>query len=119
MFKPDNTTSTFAVHVKGPVTYCFGAGRDAYSKTVLTKNNVGADLDIPGPGAYDPLKPLGYNALKFKLKSRVCYDSPEKVAERKNVPPPGAYEEKLMIRKDGKYNFNSEWLSSKAAKWAP
>jgi hypothetical protein len=28
MFKPDNTTSTFSVHVKGDVTYCFGASRD-------------------------------------------------------------------------------------------
>jgi hypothetical protein len=28
VFKPDNTTSTFAVHVKGDVTFCFGASRD-------------------------------------------------------------------------------------------
>jgi hypothetical protein len=31
-FEPNNTTSTFTVHVKGDVTYCFGAGRDELQK---------------------------------------------------------------------------------------
>lgn len=28
IFSPNNTTTTFAVHCKGPKTYAFGTGRD-------------------------------------------------------------------------------------------
>ena len=31
-FEPNNTTSSFSIHVKGDVTYCFGAGRDELYK---------------------------------------------------------------------------------------
>lgn len=34
VFKPNNTTTTFAVHCKGDNTYCFGAGREAFEKAV-------------------------------------------------------------------------------------
>jgi hypothetical protein len=32
VFNPNQTTSTFAVHVKGDTTYCFGTGREAFAK---------------------------------------------------------------------------------------
>ena len=54
LFNPNNTTSTFAVHCKGPMTYSFGAGREAFhagnNKSYLLK----VDPANPGPGAYDP-----------------------------------------------------------------
>lgn len=59
LFNPNSTTSTFAVHVKGPKTFSFGTGRDAFTKTVINPENVGADLSNPGPGEYNPLHPLG------------------------------------------------------------
>jgi hypothetical protein len=37
LFKPNNTTSTFAVHCKGKHTYCFGTGRESYAKNVILK----------------------------------------------------------------------------------
>jgi len=117
LFNPNNTTSTFSVHNKTDLTYCFGAGREAFSKVVFSKKNVSPDRSLPGPGAYDPLKPLGANALKFKLKSRLMYGDPAAIAKKKNIPPPGHYNNILKTDKLGQYNFNSEWFNSKAAKW--
>jgi hypothetical protein len=54
LFKPNNTTSTFAVHVKGDTTFCFGTGREAFSKQGLQP-----DPASPGPGTYNPLAPIG------------------------------------------------------------
>jgi hypothetical protein len=59
VFSPNNTTSTFAVHCKGPKTFCFGTGRNDYGKTVVNADNLPADPLNPGPGEYVPLKPLG------------------------------------------------------------
>mmetsp|Transcript_3926 Transcript_3926/g.5932 ORF Transcript_3926/g.5932 Transcript_3926/m.5932 type:complete len:143 (+) Transcript_3926:295-723(+) len=117
VFKPNNTTTTFAVHVKGPVTYCFGAGRESYSKVVMSKRNLSPDASSPGPGAYDPLKPIGANALKFKLKSRIPYGDPAQIARKKNIPPPGTYDDTLQTDKHGHYNHFSQWNNSKAARW--
>ena len=107
------------MHVKGPVTYCFGTGREAFSKAVISKENLVPDPAVPGPGSHNPLKPLGSEIKTFKLKSRVIYDDPADVARRRGVPPPGSYNEVLRINKEGNYNFNSEWSNSKAAKWGP
>lgn len=59
VFVPDNTTSTFAVHCKGENTYSFGAGREHFNKTVVNRENPPLDKDLPGPGSYNHLKPLG------------------------------------------------------------
>jgi hypothetical protein len=59
LFSPNNTTSTFAVHVKGPKTFSFGTGIEAYTKVVINPENVGADLSNPGPGEYNPQHPIG------------------------------------------------------------
>jgi hypothetical protein len=40
VFSPNNTTSTFAVHCKGQRTFAFGTGREAYSKTVINRENL-------------------------------------------------------------------------------
>ena len=73
VFSPNNTTTTFAVHCKGPKTFCFGTGRESYGKTVLNRENLQADPLNPGPGTYVPLKPLGQDALAFKLKYKIDY----------------------------------------------
>jgi hypothetical protein len=80
---------------------------------------LGPDNIVPGPGTYDPLKPLGESALKFQLKSRLDYFETEKVEKRRNIPPPGTYDDCQGIEKTGTYNFNSEWNNSKAARWGP
>jgi hypothetical protein len=37
------TTTTFAVMCKGPKTYAFGSGREAFTKTVVNAENMPAD----------------------------------------------------------------------------
>jgi hypothetical protein len=38
---------------------------------------------------------------------------------KRNVPPPGAYENQLATDSLGIYNQNSEYSNSKATKWGP
>ena len=40
VFSPNNTTSTFAVHCRGPKTFAFGTGRESYGKVVLNRENL-------------------------------------------------------------------------------
>jgi hypothetical protein len=114
LFNPNNTTSTFAVHVKGDTTYCFGTGREAYSKQGL-----GPNAATPGPGTYDPLEPIGKNALAFTLKGRLEYGNQAVMDIKRNVPPPGLYGDQLCTDRLGNYNQNSEFSNSKAARWGP
>jgi len=93
LFKPDNTTSTFAVFCTGDKTYSFGAGRDAFKKVILDKKRVVSDFIAPGPGTYDPLHPIGEDALKFKLKAKLYYGEADQIARKRDVPPPGHYED--------------------------
>jgi len=93
LFKPDNTTSTFAVHCVGDKTYSFGTGRESFKKTVLSKGHLGADDIVPGPGSYDPLGPIGSSALSFKLKHKLYYGEDEHIAKKRAVPGAGTYED--------------------------
>jgi hypothetical protein len=43
VFSPNNTTTTFAVHCKGPKTYSFGTGREQFGKTVVNRDNLSSD----------------------------------------------------------------------------
>tara|TARA_B110000285_G_scaffold168476_1_gene188419 strand:+ start:345 stop:683 length:339 start_codon:yes stop_codon:yes gene_type:complete len=95
VFSPNNTTSTFAVHCKGPKTFSFGTGREAYGKTVLNKENLQSDPLNPGPGTYVPLKPLGQDALAFKLKYKLDYHDAGRLAKKRGVPGAGTYEDVL------------------------
>lgn len=93
VFKPNNTTSTFAVHVKGDKTFCFGSGREAFVKNVLHKTNPPPDYELPGPGLYDPLAPLGYGKESFKLKGKLAEHDPARIAIKRAVPAPGTYQD--------------------------
>jgi len=73
------------VHCKGK-TYSFGAGRDAFART---------NTKSPGPGEYKPLKPIGTDALKFSIKSRLEYGDPAIMARKKNIPGVGHYPDTL------------------------
>jgi hypothetical protein len=57
--------------------------------------------------------------LAFSLKSRNDFHDAARIAKKKNIPPPGHYEDTLALAPTGKYNCNSEWVNSKAQKWAP
>lgn len=74
---------------------------------------------MPGPGTYKPLKPIGSDALKFTIKSRLEYGDPAQMAIKKNVPGVGHYPDVQGINKEGKYNHISEWSNSKAQRWGP
>lgn len=75
-FKPDNTTSTFCNFMVGK-TFSFGAGRSDLKARVFNVSNLEADKSTPGPGTYKPLKPIGTDARKFSLKSKLSYGEPE------------------------------------------
>ena len=85
------------MHVKGQKTFSFGTGRDAFTKTVINPENVGADLSNPGPGEYNPLHPLGQDAVAFKLKYKLDYGDPDIMARKRNIPGPGTHENVLQM----------------------
>lgn len=102
--------------MKGELTYSFGTGRDAFDKT-LYNDRIGSnkriympDPVVPGPGSYDPLKPIGVESKAFKLKGKIGYGSVSysgRQAIRRGVPGAGTYEDTLSINKLGVYNHNS------------
>lgn len=119
VFKPDNTTSTFAIHCKGDKTFCFGSGREAFNKTVINKARLPQEQSSPGPSKYDQLIPFGTESKKFKLKGKIPYNDPAMIAIKRGVPGVGTYEDQLSLDRTGTYNANSQWNNSKAQKWAP
>ena len=95
LFSPNNTTSTFAVHNKGKMTYSFGAGREDFHKTVVNaehiiQNKGYPDKVSPGP-KYTTLKPLGEEGKKFKLKHKLDFYDTERLEKKKNYPGAGTY----------------------------
>ena len=102
------------MHVKGDTTYCFGTGRDSFSKTVLNRSKLGADGANPGPGQYEQGAALGKDAKAFTLKGKLHYEDPAKWARKHDIPGPGAHSHQLALDKYGIYNQNSEFNNSKA-----
>lgn len=102
---------------KGPRTYCFGTGREAFGKTVVNPENAGPDKGNPGPGEYQPQHPLGTEAVGFKLKHKLNYGDDYHTALKKNIPAPGTYEDVLRLDGNGRYT-SSEFNNSKSARWA-
>lgn len=78
--------------MKGPKTYSFGTGRESFAKTVINPENLVADDANPGPGEYNPLHPLGKDAVAFKLKYKLDYGNPDIMARKRNIPGPGTHE---------------------------
>jgi|DEB0MinimDraft_12_1074336.scaffolds.fasta_scaffold87726_1 hypothetical protein len=62
--------------MKGKTTFCFGTGREGFSKVVIDRKKIIPDASMPGPGAYKPLRPIGENAKAFKLKFKLEYGDP-------------------------------------------
>lgn len=91
VFKPNQTTTTFAVHVKGDTTYCFGTGREAFGSQVMPGNESKPDPCVPGPGTYNPQAKLGKNAKAFSLLGKLSYGDQSYLDIKRNVPPPGQY----------------------------
>ena len=89
--------------MKGDTTFCFGAGRDAFAKQVM-EGNKKPDSAVPGPGAYNPLAPIGRNARAFTLKGRLEYGNQAQMDIKRNVPPPGLYGDQLCTDSLGIYN---------------
>ena len=64
------------------------------------------------------MKPIGSEALKYNIKTKLTYGDPIIQAVKQNVPAPGHYEQRLALNKIGEYHF-SGWKNSKAARWDP
>ena len=59
------------------MSFCFGTGREAFTKVVLpAKMNIPDDC-VPGPGSYDVRKEFSNNdKLKFTMGPKFLYDDP-------------------------------------------
>lgn len=90
MFNPDNSTSTFSNHMKTK-TYSFGTGRDQFAKTVVNRDRIEPNRHMPPPNNYSPLKPLGVDAVGFKIKYKINYMNDEMTAIKMGVPAPCTY----------------------------
>lgn len=74
--------------------YCFGAGREDFTKTVYNTGNMFPDPIVPGPGTYtDETKLIGVNARKTSLKERKFYMDVIDYAKKHSLPGPGTYQD--------------------------
>ena len=77
--------------------FCFGAGREDFKKSITNENHVKSgqkypDGVVPGPGNYaDETRNIGVNARKWSLQGRteICDDL--YLAKKHNLPGPGTY----------------------------
>lgn len=74
-------------------TYCFGTGRDQFNKTVVNRERIEPSKNNPAPNNYNPHKPLGEEAVGFKLKYKINYYDDEMTAIKMGVPAPGTYDD--------------------------
>lgn len=85
-------------------TFCFGAGREHFIKTVYNPGVIVADAVVPGPGTYtDETKLIGVNARKTTLKERKFYMEVEYKARKLAIPGPGSYNDAQALSKTGEY----------------
>mmetsp|Transcript_2214 Transcript_2214/g.3328 ORF Transcript_2214/g.3328 Transcript_2214/m.3328 type:complete len:132 (-) Transcript_2214:1280-1675(-) len=49
-FKGNPGTLSYGQNGKPAITYCFGAGREAFERVVISKRNLSPDRSTPGPG---------------------------------------------------------------------
>lgn len=87
--------------------FCFGAGRENFTKTVYNTSNMFADPVVPGPGAYtDDTKLIGVNARKTTLKERKFYLDTTENALKQGVPGPGHYQDTQAMDSKGVYTLS-------------
>ena len=95
---------------KAKKSFCFGAGREHFSKTVYNTGCLYPDPVVPGPGTYvDGTKLIGVNARKTSLKERKFYLDNFEIAIKKGVPAPGAYQDPCAMSAVGSY-MSSEMM---------
>jgi len=75
--------------------FCFGTGRDAFTKVVLPARANFPDPCVPGPGSYENIKVIAKDAKKFSLKPRLNFGDVEYKERKKGVPGPGMYDDPL------------------------
>ena len=64
-----------------------------------------SDKAVPGPGAYNPLKPIGVDRRAFKLKGKLSYGDTTHMNIKKGVPGVGTYDDTAaQLDKIGIYN---------------
>ena len=84
--------------------FTFGVGRDKYSKVYYETNKM-IDMNVPGPGHYNYLKPFGWDAAKFSMKGR-SFEA--KSTRNKDMSPgPGNYRNVYAINEKGKYPISN------------
>lgn len=120
LFNPNQTMGSFSNYSsfqKGTKTHCFGAGRDDFRKTVVNFDKQYGDPGNPGPGRHDVSKFLSSTSPSFSVSFKIDFDHDTKLAKRRNIPAPGAYEDDCSINNRGKYSLSTH-KNSQAIKWS-
>mmetsp|Transcript_23037 Transcript_23037/g.17473 ORF Transcript_23037/g.17473 Transcript_23037/m.17473 type:complete len:205 (-) Transcript_23037:31-645(-) len=102
---------------KHNISFCFGAGREAYRKVVMPANKYLADECVPGPGSYKLQPHLGLHSRKFTFGDRFLFNDVTHNEKKKGFPGPGQYEDILRIDKVGTYKV-STFLNSRASNFS-
>lgn len=89
----------------------FGISREQNARKYIPGERR-TDPDVPGPGSYNPLKPLGYDSKKFSMSPK------DKSRHLEATPGPGAYEPRTELSSTGKYFF-SRYQNSRACVFSP
>ena len=84
--------------------FSFGVGRDKYSKVYYETNKM-IDMNVPGPGQYNYLKPFGWDAAKYSMKGR-SFEA-KSTRNKETSPGPGNYRNVYAINEKGKYPISN------------
>jgi len=94
--------------------HSFGISREQVEKQYV-EGHFKADPAIPGPGTYNPMKPLGAEKAKYSMRPRTTANS--MFAGNRN-PGPGTYAPKTDTNSKGEY-FISRYRNSGACTFSP
>ena len=100
-------------HPSSP-SFSFGVSREQVSKRFI-ENHPKPDPSVPGPGTYNPLKPLGTDQLKYTIRPRT---SAQSLFSGNSNPGPGTYAPKTGMSSKGEY-FLSKYKNSGACSFSP
>ena len=71
--------------------FCFGTGREAFTKVVMPGKLNQPDPCVPGPGQYDYIKQIGHDRRKLSMGPKYNFNDITVMEMKKNVPGPGFY----------------------------
>jgi hypothetical protein len=94
--EPEQPPSPSSQPPHTPSSVAFGISREQNSRRFF-RGYEHADPHVPGPGAYNPSRPIGLDSKKFSFSPR-CRDP-----TKQPTPGPGAYDPRTQLNRTGNY----------------